>query len=354
MGKTKRRGSRKIAAAIAVCLFNLTATFAGVLAWFKANDNVEVTAGLFEVENKAVEVNSVNLIKFEYQKEILGTTVVYNYLQPEKGFVKEYTFSESQGYGGSFGYYARYMGNKASCVRVNDFYIEEMFGKKYVMLLESFDTNDEPRFVNDGEYNSDNNPTVQQLIWRSVDVMNLYDPAELIIHNSDLRALNCNAIYELELSVYNMANFYLNLKAILKPDVEADYENDREILLSSCANFDVFFERDIQAIGEEENIDVTSVAGKYEAISLLAADSTRTHAHLYSTDEENPETLSEVNVCTNENFQNQGNTIKVYVNVDYASDRLDQYTREISLYHIRAKYDFIFKLSFNETGGVQP
>ena len=50
-------------------------------------------------------------------------------------------------------------------------------------------------------------------------VMNLYDPAEVIYNGGDISKLNCNAIYELELSLYNLTNFYVALNAIRSTNV---------------------------------------------------------------------------------------------------------------------------------------
>ena len=340
MRKAKHRSSRKIAAAIAVCLFNLTATFAGVLAWFKANDQTEVVADLFQIENKSVEVNSIKLIKYEYEKEVVGTKIEYNYIG-DNGYVRDYTYSKEYN---SFGYYARYKGN--NCQNVNDFRLETINGEKYYSVIQSI-TQAGPKYVIEGKYEHSNDPVENQLFWIDVDVMNLYDPAEVIYNGGDISKLNCNAIYELELSLYNLTNFYVALNAIRSTNVNLF---DDEILLSSCADFDVFFGNEF--LTEQEvlaNPDPILTSEEiYQKVSL-AAKQKNTHAHLYINGD-NSESLSEVKIG-DYTFNNETGMVKAYVNVNYAVDRLYQYTRELSIRTIKAVYDFVLKFSFSESGG---
>ena len=188
--KNTTRTRMKIAGATVTAIFSLASVFTGTYAWFALNNNLTATGMTVKVRiTGSADMNNLNLIKFDYSAETIGSMTVYDYLNPASGTVNEYYYdSHYNGGAGAFGH----------------------------------DVNDE--FV-------------------PVDTtMNIYDPVDRIIRGGDLIGLNCNAIYEATFTS-NMENSYLNLFADRLTD---KVPGENQILLSDCVDFDVYYEEDLE------------------------------------------------------------------------------------------------------------
>ena len=145
--KTNRKTKLKIIAASFVAIFSLAAVFGGAFAWFTLAVNQTAETDPFTVINLgSCDFYSIELIKFDYKSSTYGTGsgafTVTDYLTPETGKVNKYTYDKTRN---QFGY-----------------------------------TEDET--------------------WHPVDVMNMYDPVNLLIYGTGLISLNCNAIYKFTVS----------------------------------------------------------------------------------------------------------------------------------------------------------
>ena len=372
MDKAGRR-IRKIVAASAVLFVNIATSIVGVVAWFQSVDKVELTTGMFQIDNKSVELENATLLKFDYRRMSLGTLETYDYLQPGNGRVSRYEFNKATN---TYGYYANYKGTtQESCTALHDCYINHDYDsqKSYLMVLEDVPTR---YFHNAGEYSS-SVPTNNK-IWQDVDVMNLYDPADMII-NHDLESLHCNAIYELKISLSNYDNVTFSLEAVKKDSVTLQ---GTDIALSTCVDFNVFtsdqladdytinnesvYGPDTETIGNvtkpisyypsykkdgngvSEFLD-PDLEEPYYKISHLASISAKDNFYSKQAG------TNRVEICTNlsaPTVTEQGRKYAyIYVNVNYAVDELEKYAKDISTSTIFAKYDFSFKFSFDEAIG---
>lgn len=189
----KTRTRIKIVSATATAIFSLASVFTATYAWFAANGSVNATGMQVSVRaSGGCTIQSIRLVKFDYEKIALSpTSTIYNYLEPEKGKVSSYVFNESEN--NTFGYYD-----------------------------ESEET---PR-------------------WVPVSAMNAYDPYEKIIKGAgfNLASMNSNAVYEVTFS-NPTSDFLLTLQSTLQ-GLTAN-ANNREMLLSSCADIDVFYKDDL-------------------------------------------------------------------------------------------------------------
>ena len=374
MDKAGRR-IRKIVAASAVLFVNIATSIVGVVAWFQSIDKVELTTGMFQIDNKSVELENATLLKFDYRMMSLGNLETYDYLQPSTGKVSRYQYNKVTG---TYGYNATYKGTTAeSCTALYDCYLNYDYEsqKSYLMVLVDVPTR---YFHNTGVY-SGATPSANAKIWQDVDVMNLYDPADMII-NHDLQSLHCNAIYELKISLSNYQNVKFSLEAIKKDEVTLE---GTDIALSTCVDFNVFTSdqlRDDYTIGQElvygphtDTIEgVTKPTEFYpdykkdnsgNALEFLDEDLEEPYykiSHLAMiSDKDNfysQETQSNrVEICTDMSAPTateQGQKYAyIYINVNYAVDQLEKYAKDISTSTITAKYDFSFKFSFDEDTG---
>ena len=171
-------------------LFGLASGFTGTIAWFLSSRTVEHSSGDFAVArcDDNSEIVSIELIKFDYHSTIynegeLDEFTVIDYITPETGSVNRYTYNSDES---SFGFF-------------------------------------------DAE------------VWKSVSIMNTYDPIEMIISGNGLFDLNCNAIYEIVVESEGMTDAYIN--ATISKILGKEKEDD-DLFFTTCTNFDIFFEDD--------------------------------------------------------------------------------------------------------------
>ena len=203
----------KIIGATATAVFSLASVFAGTYAWFSLNESVTATGMQVSVAvNGSAELTSLNLIKFDYYSERIGNFEVLDYLKPENGTVNEYYFNENYNDGaGAFGH------------DVDDNFV-------------AVDT-----------------------------TMNVYDPVDRIIRGGNLSSLNCNAIYETTFaSSINVAYLQLYANRLLDK-----VPSENQILLSSCIDFDVYFESDLEFCSNVYSDSKTYEVGDYTIYNSL-------------------------------------------------------------------------------------
>ena len=186
--KTKKR--IKIFGAVTVTVFSLVSVITGTYAWFAANRKASVeNSGISVIATGSADLKKLELIKFDYDYDVIEDMKIYDYLNPATGNVNRYCYNGDYDSGaGAFGYY------------------------------------DGDTFI-------------------PVDaIMNLYDPVDRIIRGGDLIGLNCNAIYAATFTS-DMPVSYLRLIADRLTNKKA---RNNEILLSECADMDVYFDSDLE------------------------------------------------------------------------------------------------------------
>ena len=112
-GKKKRNLPRKTTVLIAVntmfLVFALASGFSGTIAWFLSQQSVDTTAGDFKVVSLEgdCELVSIELVKFDYFKTVYNEGApdeftVIDYIRPETGSVNRYEYNDSED---SFGFF---------------------------------------------------------------------------------------------------------------------------------------------------------------------------------------------------------------------------------------------------------
>lgn len=307
----KKIGSnlKKIFAATSVSIFSLVVCFAGVYAWFTTNTHVDSTSDNFKVFASDCEIAEFNLYKFEYGSSTYEGFTITEFIDLTKGKVVKYSYNESSG--------------------------------DFVDTLSN-----------------------------TVTKMNTYDPVEIVYLGSNLYKLHCNVVFEIKLHSKSFSNTKMLLKAIR--DTEKSVSTN-QILLSSCADFDVFFAGDIADSNFTANeyypydFDVThstdylnaetklkDAADLYYKISYLcdkkSDDNGNEHSHYglakhFYGDGSLPDNLTLVSK-SDPGVTFEDEYLTFYINVNYAPSQLEDYTTQIYSRSIEAVYDFNFDVSF--------
>ena len=190
--KTKTR--LKIVGATATTIFSLFSLFTATLAWFSYNDGATASGmSVMAKSSGGVTIKQTKIIKFDYDTMEFGTKVLPDYINPEKGEVHGYVYDPARD-GGTFCYY------------------DETKAK-----------------------------------WITTSGMNPYDPIEKGIKGTafNLSSLNCNAVYAVTFDSPDN-DYLLRISSVKKDGVNTPNANNKEIALSTCVDFDVFFEEDYQ------------------------------------------------------------------------------------------------------------
>ena len=323
--KTKTR--IKIVAATFTAIFTLASVFTGTYAWFALYNSVSVTGMQITINNHTgAKIDKVRLIKFDYADDGMGG---YDYLNPYTGAVHAYDFNNQEG---TFGYF------------------EETIGTGNYSYA-------------DGVYTKENAYTYNYS-WHVINSMNVYDPVEKVIRGNsfDLRTLNCNVIYEITFSSSAAGDFYVQSTSFR--DVNKS-KRASEIYLTSCIDFDAFYDHDITAsIGSEngkplyypsylsydpENPYLGGAQGSIDEIYYRLsywASTKNSHANYYNT---NPMPTS-ISIDTNEPMSftaDPNDTYTLYINANYAPDKLTDFVKKIYSGNITAVYDFNFSFDFD-------
>ena len=316
--KANRKKTLTLVAASTVAIFSLAAVCGGAYAWFALTMQTTVTASQFAVVNNGVcDLAKIELYKFNYHEETYGTGenefIAIDYLNPETGAVGHYNYNEEEG---SFGY-------------------EE----------------------------SSN--------WVEVGAMNTYDPVELKLFASHLIDLHCNAVYKFTLSSPDLTNvsFSATVNKLTDKIKQAD-----EIFLTSCVNFDIFYEADLldtnpsfvgtddPSTPEDESVKpyypsyidkstpLSADEDVYYKLSYLASLKS-THEHFYGGSSTELSLDSEKALSLTYDSTTHKNYLTVYVNVDYAPSQLEYAQDLIYLGDIKAVYDFMFYFDLTERQG---
>lgn len=204
---SKLRTKLKIAGATATAIFSLASVFTGTFAWFALNSSVTATGMQIGVAvTGSATLNTLELIKFDYDYDTIGDMKVYDYLDPSTGGVNKYLYDEDYNDGeGAFGY--------------------------------------------------DDNGTFTPI----ETIMNVYDPVDRIIRGGDLAGLNCNAIYAATFTS-NMNTAYLQLFADRLLD---KVPIDNQILLSDCIDIDAYYESDLEFCDDTYSDSTAYEAGDF-------------------------------------------------------------------------------------------
>ena len=306
------KSNLKIIAACSVAVFTLLTVLGGVYSWFTLTMTQQVDSTQFAVVNLgSCDLYSIDLFKFEYSTITHGTGpgafTVTDYLTPELGKVNKYSYNKELR---QFGY-------------------------------------------DDGS-------------WHQVSMMTIYDPVDHLVLGDKLKDMNCNCIYKFVISSDDLTDVYFD--ATVNKLVDMVIPDDK-LALSSCADFDLYYEEDLldsnplYTVGDDEhayypyyieydpdpeaeNLDENEEI--YYKISYLSSLKS-SYPHFYgSADTE--VVLSEPNKQRTFTLDpvSGKNVITVYVNVNYAPSELEDTMTRVYLDDITAICDFYFKFYFTE------
>ena len=304
MSNMKRTGNKnlKIIAACSVAIFSLLVLVGGVFSWFTILMQRSISGAEFAVVNTGTcDLYSIDLYKFDYATYVYGSgeyaSVVVDYSTPESGKVSKYAFDKER----------------------NQFGYTDSSG------------------------------------WHQVATMNTYDPVDLEIHQSTVRDLNCDSIYKFTISSISFTD--ASMSASVAKILDTIKEED-EMFLSSCVDFDVYFDSDLSNdnpllaskvyypsyINQSETL--TAEEDIYYKLSYLTSLKS-SHCHLYGQDEHEISIANSDVTFTYDSTLNT-NILNVYVNVNYAPSELEDTISLIYVSAIKAVCDFGFKFFFTE------
>ena len=334
-----KKARRSIVVATLTTIFTLFTAMAGTYAWFASSTSVTTTGMQVIVQCKSSVIESLKLIKFDYDYD--DTLQIYNYLDPSCGGVNTYTYDPT------------YDNNNGGFI-----------------------------------FNKNGNPIEAEL-------MTKYDPVDKIIHGDNLREMNCNSIYEVTITSTSYIDCYLQLKAIY----DQKTASTNEILLSDCVDFEIFYPEDLannsrvfynpstgnydayypsfdfddtqaddilyhkisyisylktlnlsaEDLVDMEILDAEDIAGKTteQKEELVEATLGSKSVNFYSQANKNVP----VSIASNKpvTFTGEPKTITAYINVNYAPSELEQYSTDIYRNSLTAITDLYFEFDFTET-----
>lgn len=326
----KARTRLKIIGATATAVFSLASVFTGTYAWFAQQNNVYASAMNIRVASTSCTLQSLKLIKFDYDYDTIGGIDVYDYLNPSRGAVNTYTFNDATG---------------------------------------------------DYEIRDNQNNVVA-----TASAMTKYDPVDRFIHGNNLREMNCNAIYEVVIASNDFSSCYLQLSSILE-----SIDNPRSnVFLSDCVDIDVFYPSDLSndnallddnsfypsyafPTGQSDDnifykISYLSYLRSLDADGLISEGIIDSSEFDGKTDEQKEALIvstvgsrsmnfygndpkHDIDLAINKSVTFTGNpskTVTIYINVNYAPQMLEQYSEAIYRSNIEAIYDFYFNFQFTE------
>ena len=293
----------KIIAACSVAIFSLLAVFSGAYAWFTMQMNAAINESNFAVINLgSCDLYSIELFKFNYYVHHYGTSDVVDYFNPESGTVAKYGYDKTRA---QFGY-------------------------------------------------------MEDSTWHQVSMMNTYDPVELQLFGYGVKDLNCNVVYKFTISTTDLTD--VKMDSVVSRILDKTKE-DNQLFLSSCTDFDLYMESDLSDsnpaftdgddhkmyypsfIDKSETMDEdTETYFKISYLSSLEAS----HVNLYSTEDEHVALSNVISTSFVYDSTLDLSFITVYINVNYAPDRLADTMYRIYQENIIAVCDFNFQFYFEK------
>lgn len=312
MKQTKNKKLRILAIG-AVTFFSLCANILATVAWFTANRNTEQENDYFGVQDSgSAVIDHINLYKFNYNVTTVGegenAFENIEYLNPETGEVKRYSFNTEQ----------------------------QKFGE----------------FIT--------NPDTQEEEFVETTVMNVYDPIEKVIQQENFKLfnMNCNVVYEIVFTSTSFTTCYMDVISSLI----TKSKTSNQIYLSDCVDFDVFYASDLSDASlankayyptyktkdpsKTEDQELTAEEILYYKFAYLSSRKL-THPHFY-TDGVKPESIT---LESNKQITFTNNTFTLYINANYCPEQLEKYQEKIYLSNILAVYDFSISTRFDEDSG---
>lgn len=225
-----------IIAGSTVTFFSLCSCVIAAIAWFSFAHQAQAEGETFKVITSGdggAEIKEINLIKFNYNIETIGTGenafTITDYFRPVNGSVDKYLYDEVA------------------------------FNKQYNQYIQDGET---------GEW-----AWTFNTINPGVSMMNLYDPVDLVVMNERLIDLNCNAVFEVCVASASFTgSCYLQLDGIFDPKTISQ----GEISLTDCADFDVYSPEDLSNSNPLFKEDAWSIT-KSSATVFIGSENPESH-----------------------------------------------------------------------------